>query len=173
MEPLSFAGDWLGADLVPSEELADCARTVLERDGRTILSYGSAAGYTPLRALIAQWFEVHPARVVLTNGSLHGLALLARRLAAHKNVVAEYPIYDRAETVLLEAGAALLGTPVDDEGGSPDEIGNMLVQYSTPAFIYTIPNFHNPTGWTMTYPRRRRLVDLVGGQSAVQVQGMQ
>jgi DNA-binding transcriptional MocR family regulator len=173
VETISLASDSLGADLIPTDELADCARTALERDGRTILSYGSAAGYTPLRALIAQWFEVHPARVVLTNGSLHGLALLARRLAAHKNVVAEYPIYNRAERVLLAAQAALLGNPVDEEGGNPDEIHNMLVQYSTPAFIYTIPNFHNPTGWTMTYARRRRLVDLVGGQSMVQVQGMQ
>ena len=91
---------------MPSEELADCARTALERDGRTILSYGAAAGYTPLRALIAQWFGVHPSRVVLTNGSLHGLALLARRLARGRNVVAEYPIYDRAETVLLAAEAS-------------------------------------------------------------------
>ena len=70
METISFAADFLGPDLVPAEELADCARTVLERDGKTILSYGPAAGYTPLRALIGQWFSVHPSRVVLTNGSL-------------------------------------------------------------------------------------------------------
>jgi DNA-binding transcriptional MocR family regulator len=173
VEPISFAGDSLGPDLVPSEELADCARTALERDGRTILSYGAAAGYTPLRALIAQWYGVHPSRVVLTNGSLHGLALLARRLARGKNVVAEYPIYDRAETVLLAAEASLLGAPMEEEGVNAEEIHNMLVQYSTPALIYTIPSFHNPTGWTLTLPRRRRLLDLVRGQSMVQVQGMQ
>ena len=56
---------------------------------------------------------------------------------------------------------------------NPDEIHNMLVQYSTPAIIYTIPTFNNPTGWTLTLPRRRRLVELVAGQSMVQVQGMQ
>ena len=49
----------------------------------------------------------------------------------------------------------------------------MLVQYSTPALIYTIPSFHNPTGWTLSLPRRRRLLELVRGQSMVQVQGMQ
>ena len=42
METISFADDWLGADLVPADELADCARVALERDGRTILSYGAA-----------------------------------------------------------------------------------------------------------------------------------
>jgi DNA-binding transcriptional MocR family regulator len=110
---------------------------------------------------------------VLTNGSLQGLGLLARQLARGRNVVAEYPIYDRAEKVLLAAEAALLGTSMDADGMSADEIHNMLVQYSTPALIYTIPSFHNPTGWTLSLPRRRRLLELVQGQSMVQVQGMQ
>jgi DNA-binding transcriptional MocR family regulator len=172
VEQISFAADWLGPDLVPAEELADCARTVLERDGKTILSYGSAAGYTPLRALIAQWFNVHPSRVVLTNGSLHGLALLAQRLAAHRNVVAEYPIYDRAEQVFLRAECALIGAQMEPEGVNAEEIHSMLVQYSVPALVYTIPSFHNPTGYTTSLQRRRRLLELVSGQSAVQVQGM-
>jgi DNA-binding transcriptional MocR family regulator len=172
VDVISFAGDWLGPELVPSEELADCARTALARDGRTILSYGAAAGYTPLRALIAQWFSVHPSRVVLTNGALQGLGLLARRVARGQNVVVEYPIYDRAEKVLLAAEASLIGAPVDDDGVVADEIHNMLVQYSTPGLIYTIPTFHNPTGATQSPARRRRLLELVRGQSAVQVQGM-
>src|SRR5262245_4646948 len=173
METISFAGDWLGPELVPAEELADCARTALGRDGRTILSYGASAGYTPLRALIAQWFGVHPSRVVLTNGSLQGLALLARHVARGRNIVAEYPLYDRAGAVLLAADASLLGAPVDEDGVNADEIHNMLVQYTTPALIYTIPSFHNPTGATLSAPRRRRLLELVRGQSMVQVQGMQ
>jgi DNA-binding transcriptional MocR family regulator len=172
MESISLSADSLGPDLIPSEELADCARVALGRDGRTLLSYGPSAGYAPLRALIGQWFGVHPARVVLTNGSLHGLALLAQRVATGRNVVAEYPIYDRAEKVLLEAGASMLGAPVDEDGMIADEVHNMLVQYSTPALIYTIPAFHNPTGASLSLPRRRRLLELVEGQSMVQVQGM-
>ena len=72
-----------GANLVlvarrakPLEELADCAATVLARDGSVILSYGSGAGYTPLRELIGEWFGVHPFRVVLTAGWLQALNLL-------------------------------------------------------------------------------------------------
>jgi 2-aminoadipate transaminase len=173
MDTISFARGVPAPECIPEEELADCARTVLERDGRTLLSYGPAAGYTPLRALIAQWFNVHPARVVLTNGALQGLALLAHRLAARRNVVAEYPIYDRAEKVLLGAESSLIGAPMDVDGINADEIHSMLVQYSTPALIYTIPTFHNPSGWTTTVARRRRLIELVAGQTMVQVQGMQ
>src|ERR1044072_9592430 len=99
MEEISFATASPSPDLVPSEERAACARTALGRDGRTILSYGASAGYTPLRALIAQWFGVHPSRVVLTNGGLHGLALLARRLAGGRNVAVRKTGYPRAERV--------------------------------------------------------------------------
>jgi len=172
MESISLAADSLGPDLVPNEELADCAATVLGRDGKAILSYGSAAGYTPLRELIGEWFGVHPARVVLTNGSLDGLALLAQRVAPSRNVVAEYPIYDRAEKVFLVAEASLLGAPMDEEGMVVEELHNMLSQYATPAIVYTIPSFHNPTGWTMSLARRRRTVELVEGQGMVQLQDM-
>jgi 2-aminoadipate transaminase len=172
VETIRLDADFIGPDLVPSEELADCARTALARDGRTLLSYGPAAGYAPLRALIGQWFGVHPGRVVLTNGALHGLALLTRHIAFRRNVVAEYPIYDRAEKVLLSAETSLVSAPMDEEGLNPDELQGTLVAYSTPAFVYTIPSFHNPTGRSTTYARRRRLLSVIGGESMVQVQGM-
>ena len=76
MEEIPLGADSLDARLLPVEELADCVHTVLANDGKTLHSYGAAAGYTPLRELIAQWFGVHPYRVVLTNGWLHGFWLL-------------------------------------------------------------------------------------------------
>ncbi len=168
LRPTRSAPNWCRARSSPT-----ALPRSLGRDGRTILSYGPAAGYTPLRELIGQWFAVHPSRVVLTNGSLQGLALLAQRVVGGgRNVVAEYPIHDRAEKVLLTAGASLLGAPMDEEGMVVDELHNMLSQYATPALIYTIPSFHNPTGWTMSLTRRRRAVELVQGQGLVQLQDM-
>src|SRR6185437_4134086 len=75
-EPISFARGVPAPECLPEQELADCARTVLERDGKTILSYGTGAGYTPLRELIAEWFKVPPHQVILTNGGLQGFVLL-------------------------------------------------------------------------------------------------
>jgi len=167
---IDLAADALGRDLLPLEELADCAATVLARDGKTILSYGSAAGYTPLRELIGEWFAVHPSRVLLTNGRLHGLALLARLRLQGRSVLAEYPIHDRAEQVFLDAGASLIGVPVDEGGMVVEELQNTLGQYMRPALVYVIPNFHNPTGWTTPAQARARIVDLVITQNMVQTE---
>ena len=170
METISLAGDQLGPDLLPLDELADCAATVVGRDGRAILSYGAGSGYTPLRELVGGWFGVHPSRVLLTNGRLQGLALLAARLLPGKSVLAEYPIHDRAERVFLGAGASLIGVPVAEGGVVVEELQNTLGQYVRPAMVYSTPSFHNPTGWTTGREGRARVVDLVIRQNMVQTE---
>src|SRR5581483_11689079 len=91
LEPIDLGGEEPHPDLLPVEELADCAATVLGRDGKTVLSYGTGAGYRPLRELIGQWFGVHPYNVVLTNGWLQGLQQVAAELLPNRSVVLDYP----------------------------------------------------------------------------------
>ncbi len=170
METIPFAREDPEPDLLPLEELADCAATVLARDGKTILSYGSGAGYTPLRELIGEWFGVHPYRVVLTNGWLHGFSLLMRNLVQGRTVAVEYPTYNPALKALLGAGASLISVVTDEHGLSTDDLQAQLIQYARPALLYTVPSFQNPTGWTMSAERRRRVVELVEAQNRLQVE---
>jgi DNA-binding transcriptional MocR family regulator len=160
VEPISFARGVPAPECLPVEELADCARTVLERDGKTILSYGSGAGYTPLRELIGQWFDVDPYRVLLTNGSLQGFVLLAQRLARGGNVFVENPTYDRPLKILLQAGAAVNYVTLDDHGLVPQALEDEFRQAPKPAFLYTIPTFQNPSGNTMTLERRHEVLSI-------------
>jgi DNA-binding transcriptional MocR family regulator len=160
METISFARGAPSPDLLPLEELADCAETVLAREGKTILSYGAGSGYTPLRELVGEWFGVHPGRVVLTNGGLQGLDLLARAMATHKVLVCEWPTYDRAYKLFLRAGAGILVASVDDRGVDPDTVEAAVIGQPNPAFFYVIPTFQNPTGTTLTAERREKLADL-------------
>jgi DNA-binding transcriptional MocR family regulator len=162
--------DEVAPELLPVEELADCAQAAFARDGRTILSYGPGAGYAPLRELIGEWFGVHSSRVLLTHGQLHGLALLAAHVGRGRNVLVEYPIHDRAERVLLAAGASLVSTPVAENGIVVEELQNTLGQYVRPAMVYLIPSFHNPTGWTTPGDARKRVVELVITQNMVQTE---
>ena len=168
MSPL--AADGFDPELLPLAEFSDCAAAVLAADSKRILSYGTGAGYTPLRELIAAWFAVEPSRVVLTNGSLHGLGLLARALGGERPTVAEYPIYDRAERALLQAGAVLTSVQIEPQGFRLDELRQMLVEFRRPELLYTIPTFHNPTGYTMTAATRVRLVDLVRRQNLLEAE---
>jgi 2-aminoadipate transaminase len=147
-------------ECLPVEELADCARAALDRDGRTILSYGPSWGYAPLREWIAERHSVDPARVFLTNGSLQGFVFLAQRLAPGRRVLVERPTYDRPLKILRELGAEVVPLSMDDAGLDPDALEAALRDGDAPAFLYTIPTFQNPSGRTLSTERRRRIVEL-------------
>jgi DNA-binding transcriptional MocR family regulator len=153
---ISFARGAPAPECLNVEELADCARVALERDGVSILSYGPGGGYGPLRERLAEWHGVAPSRVVITSGSLQGFAFLAEQLVRPgTRVLVEAPTYDRPLKILARLGAEIVGVPMDEEGLIPDELpeGDF-------AFLYTIPTFQNPSGRTLSVERRRRLADL-------------
>ncbi len=161
MAPISFARGVPAPECLPVEELADCARAALDRDGRTILLYGPGGGYGPLREWIAARHGVEPARVVLTNGSLQGFVFLAEALVRPgTRVLVEAPTYDRPLKILARLGAEIVALPMDDEGLLPDALEWAIGEREPPAFLYTIPTFQNPSGRTLSEERRRRLVEL-------------
>jgi 2-aminoadipate transaminase len=157
---ISFARGVPAPECLPVEELADCARAALERDGRTILSYGPSPGYAPLREWLAERHGVSPERIFLTNGSLQGFVFLAERLASGKRVLVERPTYDRPLKILRELGAEVVALDCDDDGLDPDALERALRDGPTPAFLYLIPTFQNPSGRSLTEERRRRVVEL-------------
>jgi 2-aminoadipate transaminase len=157
---ISFARGIPAPDCLPVDDLADCARVALERDGKTILSYGPSSGYGPLREWLAARHEVDPARIFITNGSLQGFVFLAQRLAAGRRVLVERPTYDRPLKILREVGADVVGLHCDDEGLDPDALEAALRNGEKPAFVYLIPTFQNPSGRTLSEERRSRIVEI-------------
>src|SRR3954453_11648642 len=157
---ISFARGVPAPECLPVEELADCARVALERDGRTILSYGPSSGYGPLREWIAARHGVDESRVFVTNGSLQGFVFLAQRLARGKRVLVEQPTYDRPLKILRELGTEIVAVHCDEEGLEPDPPGAARRDAAPPAFLYLIPTFQNPSGRTLSRDRRERIVEL-------------
>ncbi len=161
METISLARGVPAPECVPVEELAECARAALARDGATILSYGPAGGYAPLRSWIAEEHGVAEQRVILTNGSLQGFALLAQVLAGSgERVLVEAPTYDRPLKILGSLGAQVVPIRCDDQGLDLDALEAELRRGAKPAFLYVIPTFQNPSGRTLSAERRKRLVAL-------------
>jgi DNA-binding transcriptional MocR family regulator len=157
---ISFARGVPAPECLAEGELAECARAVLDRDGKTILSYGSGAGYAPLREVIAGWFGVTPARVILTNGALQGFVMLSQHFGRGATVLVELPTYDRPLKIMGEAGQTVVAVPMDEQGLVPEELERALAASPDPAFLYTIPTFQNPSGRTLPEDRRRRVVEL-------------
>jgi DNA-binding transcriptional MocR family regulator len=163
MDTISFARGVPAPECLPVAELADCARAAVERDGATVLSYGSSAGYGPLREWIAERHGVDPTRVLVTNGSLQGMVFLAERFAGER-VLVEAPTYDRPLKILAARGVETSAVTMDDEGLDLDSLTKVLGDGREPAFLYTIPTFQNPSGRTLSEPRRHRLAELVAEQ---------
>jgi DNA-binding transcriptional MocR family regulator len=159
VDTISFARGVPAPECLPVDELADCARTAIERDGHTVLSYGPVGGYALLREWIAERHGVEPGRVLITNGSLQGFVFLASRFAGGR-VLVETPTYDRPLKILAGVGADVEALPMDDDGVDPDALESALQRGPRPAFLYTIPTFQNPSGRTLPTDRRRRIVEL-------------
>jgi 2-aminoadipate transaminase len=152
---ISFARGVPAPECLPVEEIADCARAAVERDGTTVLNYGPVSGYAPLREWVAERHGVEPRQVLITNGSLQGLSLLAALLLERgSRVLVEGPTYDRALHIVARHEGEPVVVPMDDEGLDPD--GLQLPA----AFLYAIPTFQNPSGRTLSLERRRRVAEL-------------
>ena len=161
MDVISLARGVPAPECIPVQELAECARAAILNDGATALSYGSAGGYAPLRAWIAERHGVDAGRVVVTNGSLQGFVFLAELLAGDgRRVLVEAPTYDRPLKILDALGAEIVAVPQTEEGIDVDALAEELRGGPRPAFLYVIPTFQNPSGRTLGVDGRRRLVDL-------------
>ena len=161
--PISFARGAPGPELIPSEELADCAHEVGLRDGTRVFSYGPGSGYAPLREWVAERHGVDVARVVLTIGGLNGFVLYAAELLERRpgRVLVEAPCYDRSLKILARAGAEIVPLAMDEQGLDPDALRAELGRTpEPPSFLYTIPTFQNPSGRTLSAERRRAVAEI-------------
>jgi len=161
METISFARGVPAPELLPVAELADCAKTAIERDGAAALLYGHTLGYQPLREWLGERHGVDPARVVVTNGSLQAFHFVLSAFEGAGRVIVERPTYDRPRKILKGFDEVSL----DDDGLDVAELERLLESTERPAFLYTIPTFQNPAGVTLSEERRRRLAELAGARS--------
>ncbi len=149
--PEALSGDLVGRATVDA----------LAADATRILSYGTGHGYPPLRELIGAQHGVPADRVFITNGSLQGFVFLLDSMFAPGDLLAvEAPTYDRA---LLQARlhrADVLAVPVEDDGLDVDALATACAAGQVPKLLYTIPNFQNPSGATISLEKRRALVDV-------------
>lgn len=167
---ISFAGGMPAPEIFPVEEFfLDPA--ILKAQGRDMMQYGTTEGDPRLREFIAKWQEPRLGRVVsdkemiLTTGSQQGLDLVSWALLDPGDVViVEDPTYLSALSVFSNHGAVFETVPMDGDGMMTNKLPEVIERARSGGrklkLIYTIVNFQNPAGATMTVERRRELADI-------------
>lgn len=144
----------------PVEDMIDASKTALETYGTTILQYGKAYGFLPLREWLAEWQGVSVDQVLTANGSLQIIEFLCYHLIQPGDTVfTESPTYDRTLTILRRHRAKIVGIPLEPDGPNIEALEAALKQH-VPKFFYVIPDFQNPSGATCSAEKRQKLVEL-------------
>lgn len=169
-EVVSLAGGMPNIDTLPLDFLADISARIMRENGAKALQYGSGQGEIFMREQIVQVMRydsitAHPDDVVLTTGSQQALDLVTEIFVNPGDViVAEAPSYVGALGVFRAYEADVVHVPLDDAGLIPDALDSTLTRLAadgrTVKFLYTVPNYHNPAGVTMSQERRPQIVEI-------------
>ncbi|MCT8975538.1 PLP-dependent aminotransferase family protein [Clostridium sp. CX1] len=166
-EIISFAGGLPAPELFPVKEMEEIIQKVLEKDGRLALQYGSTEGIKPLREIIAKQrmapagVNVTADEVAITSGSQQGLEFSARVFINEGDkIICESPSYLGAINAFKAYQPQFIEIPMDDNGMKVDLLEEALKANPDVKMIYTIPDFQNPTGRTMSDDRRKRIAEL-------------
>src|SRR3954470_10471496 len=160
-DSISFARGAPSIDIVAVDDLKAAAQRAFENDPAGTFSYGTAIGYPPLRAWIAEKHELPPEQVIVTNGSMQADAFLFELLVEDGDlVVVEAPTYDRTLLSLRNRGAEILAIPLEEDGIDVSALAAALEAGARPKLAHVIPTFQNPAGYTLSLDKRRRLLQL-------------
>ncbi len=164
-DPINFAGGISDTRQFPAEEFRKTLQAVMRRDGIAAMDYGERSGYAPLRECIAhilasQGLQTRPENILITAGSQQAISLVSQVIMKPEDVIlVESPTYPIAMELFRALGFRIVGIPMDNQGMQVEKLEKLLQQHH-PKLIYTIPNFHNPTGTCLNSARRRQLIVL-------------
>jgi 2-aminoadipate transaminase len=166
-EIISFAGGLPAPELFPVKEMALVLQEVMEKDGRAALQYSSTEGFKPLREVIAKQrmssagITVTADDIAVTTGSQQGLEFSAKIFLNKGDIViCESPSYLGAINAFQAYEPKFIEIQMDDHGMMVDKLEEALKAHPEAKMIYTIPDFQNPTGRTMSDDRRKRVAEL-------------
>ncbi len=166
-----FAVAYPDPDSLPLDDLVDSLGSALAEEGRGLAVYPHQQGYPPLRDYVAsklgrdREMRVGVDDIILADGSSQPLHMVMESLLDPGDVVlTEEFVYVGTLTMLRRFRADIRGVECDEAGLLPDALEAAVTRAKgegkRPKFIYTIPTFQNPLGWTMTLERREALVEI-------------
>ncbi|MFO7867687.1 MAG: PLP-dependent aminotransferase family protein [Bacteroidales bacterium] len=167
---ISFAGGLPNRDLFPVQALQRAANSVFETDPKDALQYSNTEGYLPLREFISQRYKevkglnIEPKNILITTGSQQALDLLGKTFLNEKDrVIIEKPGYLGAIQLFSIYKARFSPVTLEEDGVNIEELSKVSRKRNT-KLMYTVPNFHNPTGITYSNEKRQHIADVLRGK---------
>ena len=162
---ISFAGGYPDRSLFPTKQLNQAFKHSFNSGDTELLQYASTQGYLPLREKIAARLRATgiPTRadnIMMTQGAQQGLDLVARlMLDPGDGLVVEAPTYLGALAAFNAYQPTYYEIPMQDDGMDINALQRVLMSHKV-KFIYTVPDFQNPTGVVMSVAKRQALIRL-------------
>jgi 2-aminoadipate transaminase len=166
-----FGGGLPDPGSFPHDAMLEATARMLREVGDDAMTYGEPQGYIGLRELVCRKYElfeglvVGPENILIANGSGNALSLaFSTFVDIGDPIISEAPTFSGTLNTIRRHGAEILGVPVDDDGIVTSVVREKLEALRAAGkrckLIYTIVNFQNPSGPTMSLQRRKELVAL-------------
>jgi 2-aminoadipate transaminase len=174
---ISFGGGQPAEELYPLQAFQRAYSRAILEDGRQVLPYGSSDGLVALREIVAERLArrgliVGPENVLILAGSLQGLHLVGRiTLDPGETILTEAPTFMGALMAWEHLQPRYLTVPVDEHGMVLEALEETLARSEErPRFVYLLPTFQNPSGVSMTFNRRRRMLEIAREQDLLVIE---
>src|SRR4029450_8690054 len=166
-----FGGGYPDPASFPYEGIVAATAAMIKAEGAQALTYGEAQGYKGLRELVCHKYglfeglKVGPENIIISNGSGHALSLgFSAFFDVGDVILSEAPTFSGTLQTIRRHGPEVLDVPVDADGlvveVAREHLARLRRQGRRCKPIYTIVNFQNPSGPTLSLRRRRELIDL-------------
>ena len=164
---ISFGGGLPNPESFPIDDIRRIFEEQLARNGKKMLQYGATEGLDSLNVALAarlkekEGINSEPTDIIQTTGSQEALYMLGKIFAnPGEYVITEAPTYVGTISALKASGIKMVGVEMDHYGMRMDVLREKLKKYPNPKFIYVIPNFQNPSGITLSFERRKELLEI-------------
>ena len=164
---ISFGGGLPNPESFPIDDIRRIFEEQLARNGKKMLQYGATEGLDSLNVALAarlkekEGINSEPTDIIQTAGSQEALYMLGKVFAnPGEYVITEAPTYVGTISAFKASGIKMVGVEMDHYGMRMDVLREKLKKYPNPKFIYVIPNFQNPSGITLSFERRKELLEI-------------
>lgn len=166
-EVVSLSAGNPSPDAFPAKAIEEISAKVLAEDPIKVLQYSVSEGYTPLRQHLMEYMQKEHNTgsenddILITTGAQQIMDLCTKALVNEgETVIVEAPSFIGSLNTFRSYNAKLVGVTVEPDGMNTDELEEKLKANPDTKFIYTIPNFQNPSGVTMSLEKRKKVYEL-------------